>query len=527
MVNNQVIIVGCGLAGLTVALELAEKTNVLILSKKDVFKSATAWAQGGIVKVANEKESIEAHINDTIAAGQGLVEKKVAKFVAESGHFAIEWLIKKGVLFSVNKDKEKTLHLVKEGGHSVARIAHAADATGKAILDALYEKAQKHPNISIKINWIAVDLVIETVLNDNHQKKCVVGIYALDTKKKFVHTLKSNAVVLATGGIGKVYRYTSNPDTATGDGIALAWRAGCRVSNMEFIQFHPTCLFHPKDRTFLISEALRGAGAKVELPTGEEFLHIYDSRAELAPRDIVARSIDFEMKKRGLEYVYLNAKKLGLKFLNNHFPNIKNRCLKLGIDISKQRIPVVPAAHYLCGGIKTDLNGKTDIENLYAIGETAYTGLHGANRLASNSLLECVVIGIMTAKKILKVKKTSNKSIRLWDQSKIKETDEKIEILNNWEELRLIMSNYVGIVRTDKRLNQALLRVNILSKEINEYYQNYQITRDLIEMRNVITCSELIIRSALLRRESIGLHYSKDTPKKSRHSKPSILTPKK
>ncbi len=527
MTDHKVIVVGCGLAGLTVALELAKKTKVLILSKKDVFKSATAWAQGGIVNVPNEKESIRAHISDTISAGQGLVEKKVAQFVAESGYFAIDWLIKRGVLFSLNKDKDKTLHLVKEGGHSVARIAHAADATGKAILDALYEKAQKHPNINININWIAIDLIVEPGSNNNHQKKTVIGIYALDTKQKVIHTLKSTAIVLATGGIGKVYRYTSNPDTATGDGVALAWRAGCRVCNMEFIQFHPTCLFHPRDRTFLISEALRGAGATLELPWGQEFMHLYDSRAELAPRDIVARSIDFEMKKHGLDHVYLNAKKLGKEFLENHFPNIKNRCLKLGIDISKQRIPVVPAAHYLCGGIKTDLNGKTDLENLFAIGETAYTGLHGANRLASNSLLECVVIGIMAAKKISQIKKNNIKNIRLWDQSTVKETDEKIEILNNWEELRLIMSNYVGIVRSDKRLNQALLRVNILSKEIHEYYQNYQLTRDLIEMRNVITCAELIIKSALLRRESIGLHFSKDSPNKSQNSKPSILTPTK
>ncbi len=525
-VNSPVVIVGSGLAGLTVALELADHRKVIILSKKELTNSATAWAQGGIVNVINDPDKIESHVADTVNAGDGLVVESVARYVAQAGDKAIKWLLKKGVSFSRDGNQSGNLHLVKEGGHSLPRIAHAADATGKAILTALLEKAIHHPNIDIRIGWIGIDLIDDrNIIKKSVTRKKIHGIYALDIKNKKIEGIPASALVLATGGVGKVYRYTSNPDTATGDGIAMAWRAGCRIANMEFIQFHPTCLYHSNERTFLLSEALRGSGASLELPSGKKFMKNYDARGDLASRDIVARSIDFEMKEHGLDFIFLNATKIKKNILLQHFPNIFNKCLKAGIDISKERIPAVPAAHYTCGGVITNLNGQTDLTGLYAIGETAYTGLHGANRLASNSLLECVVIGINTAKNILKQTSETKVTIKEWNEKGIEDSDESVVISHNWDELRLMMWNYVGIVRTDRRLERALHRIQLLRDEIHEYYKNYKIDLDLLELRNLITCSELIVRSALSRRESRGLHFTRDNPTSFHVATPTILTP--
>ncbi len=520
---SPIIVIGCGLAGLTVALELAKEKKVLIVSKKDLYLSATAWAQGGIVSVLSDEISISTHIKDTIDAGKGLVEPSVARLVAESGHGAIDWLLNKGVVFNQNKQKKSELHLIREGGHSRARIAHVADSTGKAILDVLLHQARQNPNIEIQTNWMAIDLITN---KKARQSTAVVGVCFLDIIKNEIFHLESSSTVLATGGVGKVYRYTSNPDTATGDGIALAWRAGCRVSDMEFIQFHPTCLYHPDDRSFLISEALRGAGATLELPSGEKFMRKYDAKGELAPRDIVARSIDAEMKKYEIENVYLNATMIEQEVIDENFPTIKSRCLKLGIDISSQRIPVVPAAHYSCGGIITDVNGRTEISNLFAVGENACTGLHGANRLASNSLLECVVIGRLAAKQIISQSITSKEKINTeWNNIKVDQTGQTKEISHNWEELRSIMSSYVGIVRSDIRLKKALKKIGEIKREIDSYYSLYRISRDLLELRNLTLCAEIIVLSALKRRESRGLHYSKDVPTTSLTALNTIIAP--
>ncbi|HKX94609.1 MAG TPA: L-aspartate oxidase, partial [Methylibium sp.] len=418
------------------------------------------------------------------------------------------------------------LHLTREGGHAVRRIAHAADATGKAIHDVLLDEVKRHPNITLRERWMAVDLITERHLGGGGAPRCH-GVYALDIARQRVETLPAAAVVLASGGVGKVYRYTSNPDTATGDGIAMAWRAGCRVGNMEFIQFHPTCLYHPQERSFLITEALRGEGAKLRLPGFEgdaaRFMPAHDERGELAPRDIVARAIDFEMKKHGLDFVWLDATHLGEAFLKSHFPTIHARCLALGIDIAKQPIPVVPAAHYTCGGVVTDLDGRTDLPGLYAVGETTYTGLHGANRLASNSLLECVVLGQTCAAHILAHRTAATPVLPAWDESQVENADEQVVISHNWDELRLLMWNYVGIVRTTKRLERALHRIELLKREIDDYYANFRVSRDLLELRNLVDCAELIVRSALSRHESRGLHYSRDYPAALPVSFPTIL----
>jgi L-aspartate oxidase len=422
------------------------------------------------------------------------------------------------------------LHLTREGGHAVRRIAHAADATGRAIHDALLAKARAHPNIRLRERWMAVDVITPRHLSaelGNEPPRCH-GVYALDIQRQHVETLRASAVVLATGGVGKVYRYTSNPDTATGDGIAMAWRAGCRVGNMEFIQFHPTCLYHPQERSFLITEALRGEGAVLRLPNvGSDdgrFMPQHDARAELAPRDIVARAIDFEMKKHGLDHVWLDATHLGEAFLKEHFPTIHARCLQLGIDIARAPIPVVPAAHYTCGGVVTDLHGRTDLQGLYAVGETSYTGLHGANRLASNSLLECVVLGKSCAERILSVAAAAMPAVPGWDESQVEDADEQVVISHNWDELRLMMWNYVGIVRTTRRLERALHRIKLLKSEIDEYYAHFRVTRDLLELRNLVVCAELIVRSALMRHESRGLHFSRDFPQTLPVSFPTVLT---
>lgn len=524
-----VVVIGAGLAGLAVALQLADSRPVIVLAKRNLDEAATAWAQGGIVGVLGSDDSVESHVRDTQDAGAGLVDEHTARFIAEHSAAAIEWLVAAGVPFSADPDGPLGLHLTREGGHAVRRIAHAADATGRAIHDALLARARAHPNVSLCERWMAVDLI-----TNRHLKKPGAGgprchgVYALDIDRGRVETLAASAVVLATGGVGKVYRYTSNPDTATGDGIAMAWRAGCRVANMEFIQFHPTCLYHPQDRSFLITEALRGEGAQLTLHDGTRFMPAHDPRAELAPRDIVARAIDFEMKKHGLDHVWLDARPIvaekGEAFVREHFPTIHARCLSLGIDIVRQPIPVVPAAHYTCGGVVTDLDGRTDLPGLYAVGETTYTGLHGANRLASNSLLECVVLGRTCARRILDAEDVPPRTLPAWDESQVEDADEQVVIAHNWDELRLVMWNYVGIVRTTKRLERALHRIKLLKDEIDDYYANFRVNRDLLELRNLVVCAELIVRSALRRHESRGLHYSRDFPDTLPTSFPTVLT---
>jgi L-aspartate oxidase len=530
--QQPVVVIGAGLAGLTVALELAQTQPVVVLAKRELGEGATAWAQGGIVGVLGRDDSIESHVRDTQDAGAGLVDEHTARFIAEHSAEAIAWLVEAGVPFSPDPAGPLGLHLTREGGHAVRRIAHAADATGRAIHEALLARALKHPRITLRQRWMAVDLITSRHLKRDDEPPRCYGVYALDIDGRRVETLAARAVVLATGGVGKVYRYTSNPDTATGDGIAMAWRAGCRVGNMEFIQFHPTCLYHPQERSFLITEALRGEGAHLTLPTadgtGTRFMAAHDGRLELAPRDIVARAIDFEMKKHGLDHVWLDARPIvqdkGEAFLKEHFPTIHARCLSLGIDIARQPIPVVPAAHYTCGGVVTDLEGRADLAGLYAVGEATYTGLHGANRLASNSLLECVVLGRTCAARIAATPAAAAPELPPWDESQVEDADEQVVISHNWDELRLLMWNYVGIVRTTKRLERALHRIRMLRGEIDDYYANFRVTRDLLELRNLVDCAELIVRSALRRHESRGLHYSRDYPQALPVSFPTVLT---
>ena len=527
---DPVVVVGAGLAGLAVALRVAAQRPVVVLAKRQLNEGATAWAQGGIVGVLGDDDSVESHVRDTQDAGAGLVDEHTARFIAERSAMAVEWLVEQGVPFSPDPSGPLGLHLTREGGHAVRRIAHAADATGRAIHEALLAKARAHPNITLRERWMAVDLITTRHLRGGQADTAPQchGVYALDMDRQRVETLRASAVVLATGGVGKVYRYTSNPDTATGDGIAMAWRAGCRVGNMEFIQFHPTCLYHPQERSFLITEALRGEGAHLTLPDGTRFMRWHDERLELAPRDIVARAIDFEMKKHGLDHVWLDARPIvaekGEAFLKEHFPTIHARCLSLGIDITRQPIPVVPAAHYTCGGVVTDLDGRSDLPGLYAVGETTYTGLHGANRLASNSLLECVVVGTSCAARILQSALVPVPNVPDWDESQVEDADEQVVIAHNWDELRLLMWNYVGIVRTTRRLERALHRIKLLKGEIDDYYANFRVTRDLLELRNLVVCAELIVRSALMRHESRGLHYSRDFPQTLPVSFPTVLT---
>ncbi len=522
--NFEVLVIGSGAAGLTTALHLAARNRVAVLSKGALHEGSTWFAQGGIAAVLDNEDSIEAHVADTLAAGAGLCHEDAARFTVEHSKNAIQWLIDQGVSFTRSKNGDQ-YHLTKEGGHSRRRIIHSADATGKAVHSTLIERIKSNPNISLFEHHIAIDLIIQP--DPNSRKVRCAGAYVFDREADCVDVFQAKVVVLATGGASKVYLYTSNPDGTSGDGIAMAWRAGCRIANMEFNQFHPTCLFHPKAKSFLITEALRGEGAHLKLPNGERFMERFDERGELAPRDVVARAIDHEMKRLGSDCLYLDISHRPAEFINSHFPTVKARCLEYGIDITRDAIPVVPAAHYTCGGIVVDTNGHTDLQQLYAIGETSFTGLHGANRMASNSLLECIVYAQAAAEHI---------SQRLphipppadppaWDESRVTNSDEDVIISHNWEELRRFMWDYVGIVRTHKRLERATHRIKLLKKEIAEYYSNYKVGNDLIELRNLAMVAELIIRSAMERKESRGLHYSLDHPGLTPIARDTILVP--
>ena len=529
--NFDILIIGSGLAGLTAALLLAPGRKVAVLTKRELSDGSSGWAQGGMAAVLGEGDSLDQHVSDTLIAGGGLCDLDATRAVVEGAPHAIAWLRDLGVTFTEDHDHPGELHLTREGGHSQRRIVHAADATGAAVQQTLIQRVKATPNITVFEHHMLVDAI-----TDRHLKRAgnrCYGAYALDVKSGEVATFAAPQTILATGGAGKVYLYSTNPDTATGDGIAAAWRAGCRVGNMEFIQFHPTCLYHPDAKSFLITEAVRGEGGRLLLPAsagGTRFMPSHDPRAELAPRDVVARAIDFEMKKHGLDCVYLDISHQSPEFLKEHFPNILKRCLELGIDITKQPIPVVPAAHYTCGGVMTDLAGRTDLGGLFAIGETACTGLHGANRLASNSLVECVVLARATARAIEADEaalgsQDISPALPAWDESRVTDADEAVVISHNWDELRRFMWNYVGIVRTTKRLERAAHRIALLQSEIQEFYSHFRVSRDLLELRNLVQVADLIVRSAHGRHESRGLHFSRDYPDMAEQAVPTILTP--
>jgi len=518
----DVIIVGSGAAGLSSALHLPASLKVAVLAKATGEKQSSYWAQGGISAVLEPDDSIDQHTADTIEAGAGLCDEAVVRFCAGAGREIIEWLAQLGMPFSRDRQEisNSGFHLTREGGHSRRRVVHAADATGKALQQTLQAHVLERENIEIFEQHVVIDLI--------HRNGKCVGLYALNRQNQRVDLFRARKIILATGGAAKVYLYTSNPDGSTGDGIAMAWRAGCRVANMEFIQFHPTCLYHPEAKSFLITEAIRGEGGRLLLPDGHRFMPEFDQRAELAPRDIVARAIDHEMKRLGIDCVFLDISHKSRAFIKSHFPTIYQRCLEFDIDITRQPIPVVPAAHYTCGGVMADINGCTDLENLYAVGEVAYSGLHGANRMASNSLLECLVFSKAAAQHIAANIDTGRNLpvLERWDESQVTDSDEDIVVAHNWDELRRFMWDYVGIVRTNKRLERALHRTELLKREINEYYGNYKVSADLLELRNLVVVAELIIRSALARKESRGLHFTLDYPKSNdAYLAPTILDP--
>ncbi len=542
---NPVVVIGGGLAGLSLALRLADDgIGVTILSKSLLDEGSTRYAQGGIAAVLGEGDSFRSHIEDTLEAGGGLCNRQTVEFVVKHAPGAIQWLIERGVSFSLRDQtntatKTKTrakqpsdnheFHLTREGGHSHRRVIHAADATGVEVEVTLEQMVRKHPCITLLENHIAIDLITtskpapqqsqqqprKSKAKPNH--RACLGVYALDLKRKQTIAVPGQHLVLATGGASKIYLYTSNPDTSTGDGIAMAWRAGCRVANMEFVQFHPTCLYHPHAKSLLISEAVRGEGGKLVHADGRRFMPKYDARAELAPRDIVARAIDLEMKINGCDNVFLDISHKSPQFIGKHFPTIAARCRELGLDMTREPLPVVPAAHYTCGGVLTNLHGQTDIANLYAIGETSYTGLHGANRLASNSLLECLVFAETCAKRIQRAHQSAQfepyPNLPKWDESQVADPDERIVVAHNWDELRRCMWDYVGIVRTDKRLTRAAHRIQLLQAEIRDFYSHFRVSNDLIELRNLVLVAELTVRSARLRKESRGLHATRDHPR--------------
>ena len=521
----DVLILGSGAAGLGLALQLDASLRVCVISKNSLEESSTYYAQGGISAVLNQEDSMESHVQDTIQAGSGLCHEDTVRYTVSEGPAAIEWLIEQGVKFTRENGYE--LHLTREGGHSHRRVVHSADTTGQAVADTLVNAARQAVNITLMPRNIAIDLITASKIGRKYNR--CLGAYVLDICNHSINTLTAKAIVLATGGANKVYAYTSNPDGSTGDGIAMAWRAGCRVANMEFIQFHPTCLYHPDAKSFLITEALRGEGALLKLPDGTRFMNKFDERAELAPRDVVARAIDHEMKRIGAKCLYLDISHKSADFIETYFPNVYARCRYFGFDLAKEPIPIVPAAHYTCGGIMTDLHGETDLHGLYAIGEVACTGLHGANRMASNSLLECLVFARAASRHI-------NENIHdvefitelsAWDESRVTDSDEEVVVSHNWSELRHFMWDYVGIVRTDKRLERAHRRAELLLLEIDEYYSNFRITSDLLELRNLSTCASMIIRCAQHRKESRGLHYTLDYPEPHKDKEPvdTVLVP--
>jgi L-aspartate oxidase len=521
MSTPDVLILGSGAAGLSCALRLAQQGHaVTVVSKGTLSGGSTLWAQGGISAVLDEDDSLEAHVRDTLAAGAGLCDEQAVRFTVGRGPACIRWLIDQGVQFTRDDEDAsgERLHLTREGGHSHRRVVHAADATGHAVETTLSSLAAAHPNITVREHCVAVDLILDAA------RRRVEGAYLFDRGR--VSAVAAKAIVLATGGANMVYLYSSNPNGASGDGIAMAWRAGCRIANMEFMQFHPTILYHKDSRTFLITEALRGEGALLKLPTtGERFMPRFDARAELAPRDVVARAIDHEMKRLGLDFVHLDITHKPAAFVRQHFPSIHARCLELGLDITRQPIPVVPAAHYTCGGVLTDLRGRTDVDGLYAIGEVACTGLHGANRMASNSLLECLVFAEAAAADLHSALPAIGApgALKPWDESRVRDSDEDIVVSHNWQEVRRAMWDYVGIVRTDKRLQRAAHRVALLAHEIHEYYGNYRISADLVELRNLVVVADLIVRSAQARKESRGLHYTLDYPDTTATAQPTVL----
>ncbi len=530
----DILIIGSGAAGLTLALQLATRARISVLAKDELSEGNTLYAQGGVAAVLDKHDSVESHVADTLNAGAGLCDPGVVQYTAENGRAAIEWLIASGVPFtredgdqaSVNS-RGSEFHLTREGGHSHRRVIHAADATGQAIETTLLDQARAHDNITLHDHCIAIDLITAQKLG--RQENRVHGAYVLNRHTGHVEVFRARFVILATGGASKVYLYTSNPDLATGDGIAMGWRAGCRVANMEFNQFHPTCLYHPQAKSFLITEAVRGEGGHLLLPNGERFMERFDPRGELAPRDIVARAIDHEMKRLGAECLYLDISHKPAAFIQEHFPTVYAKCLEFGIDMTREPIPVVPAAHYTCGGIMTDIHGRTDVAGLYAVGETAFTGLHGANRMASNSLLECLVFGHAAARHISEELDSvaERPELPAWDESRVTDSDEEVVVAHNWEELRHFMWDYVGIVRTDKRLQRAKRRADLLSGEIDEYYGNFRVTNDLLELRNLVQVADLIIQCAMARKESRGLHYTLDYPELDSDHPPhnTILTP--
>lgn len=532
----DILIIGSGAAGLTLALKTADFARVGVLSKGDLNQGATFYAQGGIAAVLDEADSIESHVADTLTAGVGLCHAEMVEHIVTESAASVRWLVEQGVPFTTKPavpqsgaspvaEELNSLHLTQEGGHSHRRIIHATDATGKAVFETLQSRAQAHPGIELIADCTAVDLVTQECA-DGSGSVCV-GAYVLNRETGQVNLIRSKFVALATGGASKAYLYTTNPDGASGDGIAMAWRAGCRVANMEFNQFHPTCLFHPHAKSFLITEALRGEGARLELPDGSRFMADFDSREELAPRDIVARAIDHEMKRLGCDCVYLNITHKPAAFLTESFPTIYSRCLEYGIDITRDRIPVVPAAHYTCGGVIVNRAGATDIANLYAIGETSFTGLHGANRMASNSLLECFVVATGAAQDIQSRIATTRHAddIAAWDDSRVTISDDEVLVSHNWDELRRCMWDFVGIVRNNERLERAERRIKILRDEVQDYYIKHRVTKDMLELRNLVLVSDLIIACAIARKESRGLHFTLDYPELAPNPVDTVLDP--
>ncbi|EIZ4526376.1 L-aspartate oxidase [Escherichia coli] len=524
----DVLIIGSGAAGLSLALRLADQHQVIVLSKGPVTEGSTFYAQGGIAAVFDETDSIDSHVEDTLIAGAGICDRHAVEFVASNARSCVQWLIDQGVLFDthVQPNGEESYHLTREGGHSHRRILHAADATGREVQSTLVSKAQNHPNIRVLERSNAVDLIVSDKIGLPGTRR-VVGAWVWNRNKETVETCHAKAVVLATGGASKVYQYTTNPDISSGDGIAMAWRAGCRVANLEFNQFHPTALYHPQARNFLLTEALRGEGAYLKRPDGTRFMPDFDERGELAPRDIVARAIDHEMKRLGTDCMFLDISHKPADYIRQHFPMIYEKLLGLGIDLTQEPVPIVPAAHYTCGGVMVDDHGRTDVEGLYAIGEVSYTGLHGANRMASNSLLECLVYGWSAAEDITRRMPDAHgvSTLPPWDESRVENPDERVVIQHNWHELRLFMWDYVGIVRTTKRLERALRRITMLQQEIDEYYAHFRVSNNLLELRNLVQVAELIVRCAMMRKESRGLHFTLDYPELLTHSGPSILSP--